>query len=233
MFDWLPQRQPQQALAIFGIVAALSAFAIVPLTLSGGNGLRSEIRAAARDTRASTTQTRNPVVPPSTTPTTPTAPPPVTAPEPPHRPPLERSVGQTGGDDGLDFTVRSIREVSRIERDPYYHSDFKPPTGGTLINVQVTYVNRTKAPVDPFCGGNSAGLVDQLGRTHDTVEALYSVVGNDAVCGGADTLPGDKATVTLAFKLRRGQRFSHLDLWNGKYDPDFDGEASRVRFRRR
>jgi hypothetical protein len=51
------------------------------------------------------------------------------------------------------------------------------------------------------------------------------------VCGSAGTLAGDKATVVLAFTLKRGERIDHLDLWNGKYEPDFDGEATRVRYR--
>jgi hypothetical protein len=38
--------------------------------------------------------------------------------------------------------------------------------------------------------------------------------------------------VTLAFRLGADERISHLDLWNGKFTPDFDGEATRVRFRR-
>lgn len=231
VFDWLPDRQPQQALAIFGIVAGLSTFAIVPLVLSdGGEGLEGEIRAVTKEVYAARTTRTTPSTPP---PTVPPPPPATLPPEPPQRPPVDRSVGETATDDGVDFTVRSIREVSRVKRDSYYRNDFRPPPGGTLVSAEVTYVNNTKEPVDPFCGGNSAALVDQNGRTHETVDALYSVEGNDAICGGADTLPGDKATVTLAFKLKRGRHFSHLDLWNGKFAADFDGEASRVRFRRR
>lgn len=234
MFDWLPQDQPQQSLAIFGIVAGLSVFAIVPLTLSdGSDGLQNEIKDVAREARASSsTRTHTAPVTPPPAATTP-SPPARLPPEPPHRPPVERGVGETATDDGLELTVRSLREVHRVKRDPYYKVDFTAPRGGALVSAEVTYVNHTKKPIDPFCGGNSAGLVDRDGRTHDTVDELYSVAGNDAICGGADTLPGDKATVTLVFKLKRGQRLSHLDLWNGKYDADFDGESTRVRFRRR
>ena len=219
MLDWLPRRQPQQALAIFGIVLALSAWVIVPLAVSdGSDGLRAEIRGIQR----------TPAMP-----ATPAPPPPPPTVEPTPRPPADRSVGETAADDGLRLTVTSIREVSRIERETYYKTPFRPPRGGTLIAAKVTYVNETKEPLDPFCGSGSAALVDQKGRSHETVDALYSIEGNDAVCGGAATPPGNTSTVTLAFKLRRGTHFSHLDLWNGKYAPDFDGEASRVRFRRR
>jgi hypothetical protein len=36
----------------------------------------------------------------------------------------------------------------------------------------------------------------------------------------------------LAFRLDRGGRISHLDLWNGNFTSDFNDEATRVRFRR-
>jgi hypothetical protein len=234
VFDWLPERQPQQSLTIFALVAALSVIVIVPLALSdGSNGLDTEIKSAVHDARESSTSAAEPrPVTPAPPPSTTTAPPSTLPPRPPRRPPVERAVGQTATDDGLELTVRSLREVSRIKRDSYYHGDFKPTGGGTLIDAEVTYVNHTKAPIDPFCGGNSAALADQDGRTHETIDKLYSIQGNDAICGGSDTLPGDKATVTLAFKLKRGQRVDHLDLWNGKYEPDFDGESTRIRFTR-
>jgi hypothetical protein len=221
---------------------------IVPLTLADGtSGLDDRIRDVRRESRAqagvppptpgSTTPTA-PTVPTGPTATVPTPPPSVPTPpppasEPPHRAPVERRVGETGTDDGLEITVRSIREVKTIERDSYYRSDFKAPRGGTLVSAEVTFVNRSKEPADPFCGGNSAALYDGQGRLHETLKALYSIEGNDSICGGADTLPGDTATVTLAFRLKRGERIDHLDLWNGKFVPDFDGEATRVRFRQR
>ena len=237
MFDWIPEEQPQRGIVVFLLVLALSAVVVVPLSVSDGGDEEDGFFSGA----ATSTSVTTPAPPPRTTPppTTrtpvPTTPAPPTTPrpatEPPPRPPVERAIGETATDDGLQLTVNSIREVSRIERDEYYKRDYKPPRGGKLVAVEVTFVNRTKEPIDPFCGGNSAELVDQKGRAHETIDDLYSIEGNDAVCGSAGTLAGDKATVVLAFKLKPGERVDHLDLWNGKYTPDFDGESSRVRYR--
>jgi hypothetical protein len=235
MFDWIPEEQPQRGIVVFLLVLALSALVVVPLSVSDGGDDDGLLGDATTSTSVTTTAPPPRTTPPPTATTpVPTTPPPTTPPpttEPPPRPPVERAIGETATDDGLQLTVNSIREVSRIERDDYYKRDYKPPRGGKLVAVEVTFVNRTKAPIDPFCGGNSAALVDQKGRAHETLDDLYSIEGNDAVCGSAGTLAGDKATVVLAFKLKPGQRVDHLDLWNGKYTPDFDGEASRVRYR--
>src|SRR5215213_8348595 len=238
MFDWIPKEQPQRGLVVFLLVVALSAVVIVPLSLSGGDD-RKFGDLATEDTASGSSTIPAPAVPPTAPPSTSTpvpatpAPPPTPPPttEPAPKPPIERAIGQTATDDGLQLTVNSIREVSRIKRGAYYKRDYTPPAGGKLIAVEVTFVNKTHAPIDPFCGGNSAALVDQKGRAHETIDDLYSIEGNDAVCGSAGTLAGDKATVVLAFKLKPGQRVDHLDLWNGKFEPDFDGEASRVRYR--
>jgi hypothetical protein len=224
MFDWIPEEQPQRGIVVFLLVLALSAVVVVPLSVSDGGDEEDGFFSGTTSTSVTT-----PTPPPTTPPPTTTTPVPTT--EPPPRPPVERAIGETATDDGLQLTVNSIREVSRIERDDYYKRDYTPPRGGKLVAVEVTFVNRTKAPIDPFCGGNSAALVDQKGRAHETLDDLYSIEGNDAVCGSAGTLAGDKATVVLAFKLKPGERIDHVDLWNGKYTPDFDGEASRVRYR--
>src|SRR3954452_19996608 len=236
MFDWIPKQQPHRGLVVFLLVLGLSAVVIVPLSLSDGGDDEDGYGDGLVGPKPPVVTRSTPTTPPPATVTTPpppvTTPPPTTTPtEPTPKPPIERSVGQTATDDGLQLTVNSIREVSRIKRGDYYKRDYKPPAGGKLVAVEVTFVNNTSAPIDPFCGGNSAALVDQKGRAHETIDDLYSIEGNDAVCGSAGTLAGDKATVVLAFKLKRGERIDHLDLWNGKYEPDFDGEATRVRYR--
>jgi hypothetical protein len=139
----------------------------------------------------------------------------------------------TGADNKVEFTVRSLREVKRVKGNSRFgHGPIVASGGGSLAVAEVTYVNRMREPLDPFCGGNSAELVDQDGRTHETIKNLFEVDGNDAVCDSAGALSGDKRTVTLVFRLKRDQNPSHLDLWNGKFTPDFDGEATRLRFRR-
>jgi hypothetical protein len=230
MFDWIPDEQPQRGLVVFVLVLALSALVVVPLSVAGGDdepsGSFSEsVTTVPKPEHARTAPPPTPPPPP----TTPTTPPPAAEPAP--RPPVERPVGGTATDDDVEFTVNSLRSVSKIKRGSYYKNDYEPPRGGKLIAAEVTFVNHTNKPLDPFCGGNSAALVDQKGRAHETLDDLYSIEGNDAVCGSAGTLAGDKATVVLAFKLKPGERVDHLDLWNGKYEPDFDGETSRVRFR--
>jgi hypothetical protein len=227
MFDWLPDEQPRRGLVTFALVAVLSLAVVIPLSFAGGN---TDVDDLPGSSTSATQTTLTPATPPPTTvPTPPTSPPPA---DPVPKPPIERSVGGTATDDDRELTVNSIREVRRIKRDDYYKRDYKPPAGGKLVAVEVTFVNHTKEPIDPFCGGNSAALVDQKGRAHEAIDDLYSIEGNGAVCGSAGTLASDKATVVLAFKLKSGQRVSHVDLWNGKFEPDFDGEATRVRFRR-
>jgi hypothetical protein len=233
MFDWIPEEQPQRGIVVFLLVLALSALVIVPLSLAGGDDGSSGPITDTTEANTVTTPRQGPPI--TTVPRTPPPPPTTTPPpttEPTPKPPIERAIGQSGTDDGLELTVNSIREVSRIKRDEYYKRDYEPPRGGKLVAVEVTFVNKTSAPVDPFCGGNSSELVDQKGRAHETIDDLYSIEGNDAICGSAGTLAGDKATVVLAFKLKPGERVDHVDLWNGKYTPDFDGEASRVRYRK-
>jgi hypothetical protein len=237
MFDWIPEEQPQRGLVVFLLVLAVSAVVVVPLSLSddgdesgyGGGRQGPKPTVVTRTTPTPPPPATTTPVPTTPPPPVPTTPPPTTEPTP--KPPIERAIGETATDDGLQLTVNSIDEVSRIKRDDYYKRDYKPPRGGKLVAVEVTFVNRTREPIDPFCGGNSAELVDQKGRAHETIDDLYSIEGNDAICGSAGTLAGDKATVVLAFKLKPGERIDHVDLWNGKYTPDFDGEASRVRYR--
>lgn len=232
MLDRLPQTEPKRTLSIFGIVGALSVVVIVPLALSDGDdGVRDAIEEANEQTSRPTTATP---APPATTPPPTTTPPPPTTPlppEPPKRPPRELRVGQTGTDDRLELTVRSLERARRVDASRFFPGTIKAPPGGSLVVAEVSYVNRTRAVVDPFCGGNSAALIDRDGRSHDTVPTLYKVTGNDAICGSAGTPAGHKATVKLVFKLEKGRRPSHLDLWNGKFRPDFDGESSRLRFR--
>ncbi len=227
MLDWLPRTEPKRTLTIFGLVALLAVVVIVPLSmLSGDEGVRDAIEDIEDRTEARTNYT-----PPPTTRTSP--PPPPTTPNEPARPPQELRIGMTGADNKVEFTVRSLREVRRVKGDSSLgHGPIVASGGGSLAVAEVTYVNRMREPLDPFCGGNSAELVDKDGRTHETIRNLYEVDGNDAVCGSAGALSGDKRTVTLVFRLKRDQTPSHLDLWNGKFTPDFDGEATRLRFRR-
>ncbi|MEA2479742.1 MAG: hypothetical protein QOJ07_1664, partial [Thermoleophilaceae bacterium] len=148
---------------------------------------------------------------------------------PPH-PPLLRSLGQTGTDEGIDFTVKSIQQVKRVTRNQFGGS---PPLrargGGTLVRAAVDIHNGTQAGADPFCGGTSAHLVDDRGHRYETVDNLFEVTGNDAICSGAGTPAGADASVTLVFRLPRGRSIGALELWNGKTD-DYDGAKSLVRF---
>jgi hypothetical protein len=229
VLDWLPRTEPKRTLTIFGLVALFSVVVIVPLSmLSGDEGVREAIEDAQDRTEARTTTSP----PPPPTARTPPPPPPTAPSEPPSRPPTELRVGQTGTDDKVEFTVKSLREVGRVKGNSRFgHGPIVASGGGSLAVAEVTYVNRMRESVDPFCGGNSAELVDKDGRTHETIRNLYEVDGNDAVCDSAGALSGDRRTVTLVFRLRRDQSPSHLDLWNGKFTPDFDGEATRLRFR--
>lgn len=242
MLDRLPQTEPRRTLTIFGLVAALAVVVIVPLALSDGDdGVREAVEEAQEQTSTGykpPPTTSAPTTPPHPPAGTPPPPPPPTTPaapaEPPARPPRELRLGQTGSDDGLDYTVRSIGEVRSLLRADLFKSRgarYRPRPGRKLVRAEVTYVNRTRAAVDPFCGGGSAVLVDRDGRNHETVDDLYELDGNNAICQGSGTLRGDKSTVTLAFELKRDQEVSHLDLWNSKFSPDFDGEATRLRIR--
>jgi hypothetical protein len=127
------------------------------------------------------------------------------------------------------FKVESIREVARIKREAYYRTPLKRK-GGRLIRVEVTFVNQTKQPIDPFCGSLNASLADTGGIRHDPIRGLHEIAGNDSVCSNK-TPPGDKARATLAFRLERDEEIKFLDMWNGQFRPDFDGKSSRVRFR--
>lgn len=227
--SWLPQRQPQQALAIFGIVGVLSAIVIAVLVASGGSAKpRTETSEAMFETTTDTT----PTAPPPPVESTPTSPPPTTSTTPttPPHPPLLRSLGQTGTDEGIDFTVKSIQQVKRVTRNQFGGS---PPLrargGGSLVRAAVDIHNGTQAGADPFCGGTSAHLVDDRGHRYETVDNLFEVTGNDAICSGAGTPAGADASVTLVFRLPRGRSIGALELWNGKTD-DYDGAKSLVRF---
>jgi hypothetical protein len=247
--SWLPREQPLQALTIFGIVLLLAAVPIAVLAVADGKDDEpfgsprtiTEERAQRIDppngppvvTVPGPTGPTGPppaTTPAPTTPTPPSVPPPAPTPsEPEEKPPVIRSIGEPGVDDGIEFTVRSVKLVKSVRADRYREGErIRAPRGGRLVKADVAYTNNTGKAVDPFCGSGSSRAIDHYDRPHEAADSLYEIPGNEPICGGNTTPDGASADVTLVFELPKGRRLKSIELYNDKAD-DYDGQASFVR----
>ncbi|WP_036726309.1 DUF4352 domain-containing protein [Patulibacter minatonensis] len=135
-------------------------------------------------------------------------------------------IGSPATDDGLTFTVRSLRQVSSIAADEY-SSPLKPKPDEDLYLLRVKVTNDSKDGADPFCGGGSAKLVDSQERNidFDSQEAL-NLPGND-FCG-SEIQPGLSKRYKLPFRVAKGSTIATVVLWNGSAGDDSDGTGTHV-----
>jgi hypothetical protein len=175
-----------------------------------------------------------------TAPTTPTVPPRAALPPTPSStvpsPPLNprhlvrrTTVGAAipVADDGVLFRVRRLREVRSIP-----HTRFGDPIVGTstrrLIRADIVYVNRTRGPIDVFCGGYGATLLDSMKHHRRPLHNYLDIRGNDDVCSNK-IQPGGSSHVTLAFLIPRTSEARGLFAYNAKAR-DFDGADTKLFF---
>src|SRR5690349_9870462 len=157
------------------LVLLLGALLIPALAESDGRSGFDDLRGLARKSGLVVpTTVRRPTPPPAAT--VPTPPPVATVPTPPPVPPshapVVRHIGETGTDEGVDFTVDSVTIEGTVRRQRY---DNPPPLRGRLAVARVTYVNHTSRSLDLFCGGGGARVVDTDGQAYRTVEGLYDI----------------------------------------------------------
>ncbi len=133
------------------------------------------------------------------------------------------SVGETAEDDGVLFEVTSLQVVDSIALDEFTGGSITPAEGAQLVQADVTWENDTSAPIDPFCGGGSAALLDTEDRNFDATEDTIDIAGNET-CGD-EVQPGFKQDITLAFQLPDDAEIGGLALWNGSDDIDIGGET--------
>jgi hypothetical protein len=129
-------------------------------------------------------------------------------------------------DDGDQFRVVRLREVRSIPHDRF-SGPIVASRSRRLVRADITYVNDTHAPLDVFCGGYGAAVVDSERRAHKPLHNYLDIRGNQ-VCGG-EIEPGGKARVILAFGLPRSRRVRGIEVYNAKA-ADFDGEDSKIFF---
>jgi hypothetical protein len=195
----------------------------VALALSTGDD--PSPRVARASTPARTTTTPTPTVPTTPAPTS-------TVPAPPLNPRhiiRRSSVGAARPlfDDGILFRVESVRQVASIPHDRY--SD---PIEGSrrkrLIRADIVYVNRTREPVDVFCGGYAARLLDSAGHRIEPLKSYLDVRGND-VCGADKVGLNETSHVVLGFKIPRERGVRGIFLLNAKA-ADYNGADTKTFF---
>jgi hypothetical protein len=149
--------------------------------------------------------------------------------EDPNAPQTTVSVGQTAIDDGVTFKVHAIEAVSSIPRSGYYAEDgpVTPKPGAKLVKVVLTWKNNTGQPVDLFCGGGPATLLDRDGNNYDATDDTLELNGGSGSGGpcGDDVNPGFKQTLTMAFQLPKSALTQGIALWNGEAADDFSGDT--------
>jgi hypothetical protein len=133
------------------------------------------------------------------------------------------SVGETAEDDGVLFEVISLQVVDSIAVGELSDGPVTPAEGAQLVQADVRWENDTSAPVDPFCGGGSATLLDGEERNFDPTDDTLDISGNET-CGD-EVQPGFKQDITLAFQLPDDAEIGGLALWNGSDDIDVGGET--------
>jgi hypothetical protein len=131
------------------------------------------------------------------------------------------SVGETAEDDGAIFEVTSLEVVDSIALGEFTGGSITPAEGAQLVQAEVTWENDTSAPIDPFCGGGSATLLDTEDRNFDPTDDTIDIAGNET-CGEA-VQPGFKQDITLAFQLPDEAEIGGLALWNASDDVDIGG----------
>jgi hypothetical protein len=131
-------------------------------------------------------------------------------------------VGATAIDDDVTFKVLALEPVQSIATDEY--SD--PVTrveGSKLIKAVIMWKNNTDAPLDIFCGGEPAILLDQDERNFQPKDVTLDIAGNETC--GEELQPGFKQTVTLAFQMPRESSTYGLGLWNSGSEDDPSGDT--------
>jgi hypothetical protein len=82
------------------------------------------------------------------------------------------------------FKVTRLEEVDSIPRDELSDGPIVPLEGAELITAEVIVKNNGETAVDPFCGENSAALLDRNDRNFQPLDDQIEIKGND-ICGDA------------------------------------------------
>jgi guanyl-specific ribonuclease Sa len=231
-----PPPPPQRGGDNFALIAiglGLLALGAVIAAIASSSGDHSERPRVASNTATSsltdTTESTAPTTPPPTTPSTPTS----TVPTPPlnprhivHKAVVGSPIPQR--DDGILFRVDSIRQVSSIPHERY-RDPIEPSPSKKLIRADITYVNKTHANTDVFCGGYSARLLDSSGHRIEPLDSYIDIKGNDDVCGGNKIAPNETSHVILGFKVPKKRSVRGIFLFNSKA-ADFDGADTKIFF---
>jgi len=151
-------------------------------------------------------------------------------PPPPATPETTRvRAGATGVDDDLAFRVRRVLPARTVPlRSDRGGGELSPGEGRKYLVADVEFTNRGGRALDPFCGSNGARLFSRDGRTHELVDDLYRLAGNETVCGGV--APGARTDVQLVFSVPPSAQARSLELWNADARDDVIGSYTRLRF---
>lgn len=136
-------------------------------------------------------------------------------------------IGWVEVDGSLQFRVNSFRATTAALAVQQYSDPVIARKGAKFIVVNVTVKNIGKVAVTPFCGGTGSVLVDHEDRNFQPIDQLYSLAGNEDICGG-ELNPGFRATVDLAFEVPKDVVRDSIALWDPNEDGDYTGDASHV-----
>lgn len=139
---------------------------------------------------------------------------------------VERRVGQSATDSGLEIEVGSLRPVGRVATAGPLSNGRRPvlpEPGGGLVEGRVTYRNRTGRPLRLFCGVDAV-LLDGREEEYRSVDNTFALAGNRSCSRPLG--PGDSRDVRYAFQVPADVRVDRLVLWNGAARGDSGGSTN-------
>ena len=145
------------------------------------------------------------------------------------------SLGQTGSDDGLRFTVSQITRQSGYQDAAA--GQITPHEGATILITHVKVANDTGGPSGVLCDllrGNSIAIVDSDARAYTPMIASYELEANQDPNADRCVQPlsaGLGDDLTLLFEVPSAAQPAGVIVWNGDGDGTPDDGGSYLVFR--
>jgi hypothetical protein len=199
-------------LSVAGALGSATAFALAGC--GGSNEASETVTVTVTVTAQATTPTQT--VPDDSAATT------ATTEEPPaSKKQIERSFGGVGADGDVAFSVKSWRRVSSVLQS--YESAKTPVAGAAFVEVTVSYENRGKKALSPFCGGQGAILIDEDDRNFNPKSEIAVGRPGSKICD--ELQPGFKRTDVLVFEIPKSARENSIAVFDPNESDDFLNET--------
>jgi hypothetical protein len=135
---------------------------------------------------------------------------------------VERRFGGVGVDGDIAFSVKGWRRVESVSQGQFSPT-VRPAKGAAFVEVTVSYENRGKKAVSPFCGGQGATLIDEQDRNFDPDSDVAIFRPGSKICD--DLQPGFKRTDVLVFEIPASAKENSVAVFNSSEDDDFLNES--------